>query len=72
MAAKCAIYLLGGIRWRRPSRKNIPKPFACFVKSCLFGIPERRPQDAWMLHNEFDESIVKPYFGAPRFVELAM
>lgn len=72
LAAKCAIYLLGGDPLADSLPETVPTRLATFIKSCLFTLPERRPQDAWDLHQEFDETIVRPLFGAPKFIDFTM
>lgn len=55
MAAKCAVSLMRG------QSKHLPIPTAIrrFFDGCLFVNPSRRPQDAWALHEEFDELLLK-------------
>jgi serine/threonine protein kinase len=72
LAAKCAIYLLGGDPIAESFPETVPALMAAFIKTCLFRIPDRRPQDAWELHAEFDETVVRPLFGAPKFIDFPM
>jgi serine/threonine protein kinase len=72
LAAKCAIYLLGGDPLAETFPDGVPERWQRFLRSCLLKSPAWRPQNAWDLHEEFDECIVRPSFGEPQFVEFMM
>lgn len=62
MAARCAQYLLNN---------DAPGPIQGFFEGCLFGLPQRRPGDAWALHDEFDSLLYK-LVGKPKYRRLVM
>src|SRR5579885_1301123 len=63
MASKCAMYMLGDTK--------IPNQIKAFLDSCLFSRPERRPDDAWKLHEEFD-NLLERLVGKPRYRKLVL
>lgn len=71
LAAKCLIYLAGGnpIADRWPA--IVPEPLRRFVDTCLYPAARMRPQDAWKLHEEFDELLLR-LFGPPKYHPLVM
>jgi hypothetical protein len=71
LAARCMVYLAGGDAERNWLPDSIPAPMRCFIQSCLLESARMRPQDAWKLHAEFDELLLRVY-GAPKFHELIM
>ena len=50
---------------------TVPLEMQRFVDTCLFAAPRMRPQDAWDLHEEFDELLVR-LFGPPKYHRLVM
>lgn len=66
MSAKCVLALLGGNISTNEMPKNVPERFQGFVKSCLLKAPTRRPDDAWALHGELDELLLK-LVGKPKY-----
>jgi len=62
MAAKCMLYLIAGNR-------GVPKRVSQYFKYCAIPGPHSRPQDAWALHEEFDEAM-RDIYGKPKYVEL--
>jgi hypothetical protein len=71
LAAKCLIYLAGGdpVAERWPA--SVPDSMRRFIATCLYPAPRMRPQDAWKLHEEFDE-LLERLFGAPKYHRLVM
>lgn len=71
MAAKCAVALLGGDADSGKMPDTVPSFIQSFLTSCLVRSPARRPDDAWKLHEEFDE-LLKRTVGKPKYRALAM
>jgi hypothetical protein len=71
LAARCMVYLAGGDPERNWLPDTVPAPMHSFIRACLLESPRMRPQDAWKLHAEFDELLLRVY-GAPKFHELIM
>ncbi len=71
MAAACAVALLGGDVTARTVPSRVPAPLATFLRCCLAPSPARRPDDAWQLHEELDELLLR-LVGEPRYRPLAM
>jgi hypothetical protein len=71
LAARCLIYAAGGdfVAGRWPA--SVPREMQRFVDTCLFASPRMRPQDAWKLHEEFDELLLR-LFGPPKYHHLVM
>jgi hypothetical protein len=70
LAARCLIYLAGGGPGDRMP-DSVPAPMQRFVRSCLLEGPRMRPDDAWKLHDEFDE-VLRRLYGPPKFFDLNM
>jgi DnaJ-like protein len=71
LAAKTMLYL-AGVDPNKPLKidaKQIPIPMQRFFQSCLLPGAKMRPDDAWALHDEFDE-LLKTLYGKPRFHHL--
>ncbi len=71
MLTKCAIALLGGDVEKGTVPKTVPSVLSGFLTSCIVPAPARRPQDAWELHKELDELLLK-LVGKPSYRRLAM
>jgi hypothetical protein len=71
LAAKSMIYLAGGDPARNTIPDHVPRAMRAFFEACLLESPRMRPQDAWELHEEFDELLGELY-GAPQYVRLSM
>lgn len=71
LAAKCLIYVAGGDPVAQRWPESVPPEIQRFVDSCLFAAQRMRPQDAWDLHEEFDELLVR-LFGSPQYHQLVM
>jgi hypothetical protein len=71
LAAKCLIYAAGGDPVGQRWPDSVPIEMRRFVNTCLFSSPHKRPQDAWQLHEEFDE-LLRQLFGSPKYHPLAM
>ena len=71
LAARCLVYLAGGdpVGDRMPDA--VPAPLQRFVRACLLEGARMRPNDAWKLHDEFDE-LLRQVYGPPKFHELHM
>lgn len=57
MAAKCLVALVGGKGSLMPDA--VPTPIRAFVAGCLLEAPSKRPDNAWQLHEEFDELLAR-------------
>lgn len=64
MAAKCGIWLLG-------ETQLIPSEIRGFLKVCVMGSTNPRPDNAWALHKDFD-GILKKVFGEPKYHQFVM
>lgn len=71
MAAKCAVTLLGGRVETNELPPSVPRPLQGFLTSCLFAAPSKRPEDAWVLHEELDELLLR-IIGKPKYRVLVM
>jgi hypothetical protein len=75
MAARCLMRLLSGAQsGTDPSRvlpDRVPKPLRNLLRSCLLASPQRRPNDAWELFDDFEE-ILHRLYGKPVFRPFAM
>ncbi len=71
LAAKCLLYIAGGdpVTGRWP--ESVPAEMNQFLGTCLYESPRMRPQDAWDLHEEFDELLGR-LFGPPKYHQLVM
>jgi len=59
MAAKCAVYLVGGNLKTNQMPDSTPKPIQAFISACLLLEPSKRPQDAWEAHEKLDAILTK-------------
>jgi len=66
MLAKCAVALLGGDTTTNKMPISVPTQIRGFIESCLIKSPSRRPDNAWKLHEEFDDLLEK-IVGKPRY-----
>jgi hypothetical protein len=71
LAAKCLIYLAGGDPIVQSWPAAVPQPMRRFVNTCLYPAARMRPQDAWTLHEEFDELLLR-LFGPSKYHRLVM
>lgn len=71
MAAKCAVALLGGNIHTNQMPDEVPRPIQAFLGSCLLTAQNKRPDDAWKLHEDFDELLLR-LVGKPRYRPLTM
>lgn len=71
MAAKCAVYLLGGNVTTMVMPKEVPGGVQGFLRACAIESQSKRPDDAWALHEEFDELLLK-LVGKPTYRPLKM
>ncbi len=65
MAAKTMVWLMGGDPLTGNLPTTVPAPMRAFFKGCIQGSTHARPQNAWMLINEFDELLERlgrPYW----------
>jgi serine/threonine protein kinase len=71
LAARCVVYLAGGdpISGRMPDA--VPRALGAFLRSCLLDGPRMRPDDAWELHDDFDD-LLRDLYGAPTYHRLEM
>jgi len=59
MAAKCAISIIGGNVEDNSMPDSVPQQIQNFLKGCLFASQSKRPNDAWEVHDEFNELLKK-------------
>ncbi len=71
LAAKCLMYMAGGDPVAQRWPNAVPLEMRRFLDTCLFASKRMRPQDAWNLHEEFDELLVQ-LFGPPKYHQLVM
>jgi hypothetical protein len=71
LAAKCLVYAAGGDPVTEQWPDSVPSEMRQFVSTCLYSSPRMRPQDAWQLHEEFDE-LLRRLFGPPKYHPLVM
>jgi hypothetical protein len=71
LAAKSLVYAAGGNPVTGHWPDAVPRQMRQFVDTCLFPAPRRRPQDAWRLHEEFDELLCR-LFGPPEYHPLVI
>lgn len=67
MAAKLAMYLLGGREEHGWVPSGVPEYLSRFLSSCCLPEVARRPRDAWALHEEF-AAYMKIHYGPKKFV----
>jgi hypothetical protein len=74
MAVRCIIDILGGDPVWAIVPQTVPRQLRAYLKGCLQSKQSMRPQNAWLLLEEFDEllkSMGSPYY--PRqFLTFAM
>jgi serine/threonine protein kinase len=71
LAARCMVYLAGGDPLGQTMPDQVPSAMQRFLRSCLLESPGMRPDDAWALHEEFDQLLLQLY-GPPKFHELKL
>lgn len=71
LAAKCLLYIAGGdpVTGRWPAA--VPHEMKQFLGTCLYESPRMRPQNAWDLHEQFDE-LLERLFGPPKYHPLTL
>jgi hypothetical protein len=71
MLAKCSVYLLGGDPALGVVPASVPSAIRSFLQGCMLVAPTRRPQDAWVLHTEFNE-LLERLVGPKKYRTFAM
>lgn len=71
MAAKCAMYVLGGDTRNDLMPSHIPSYLTRFLKGCVLKNPLHRPTDAWDLHEEFT-AYMRENYGPKKYVRFDM
>jgi hypothetical protein len=71
LAARCLVYLGGGDPVTNRMPEAVPAPLRRFLSTCLLESARMRPDDAWALHEEFDE-LLQTLYGPPKFHELTL
>lgn len=75
MAGKCMIALLGGDVETNVLPSTVPDDvrshLQAFLSSCVLGHPRKRLQDAWDVHEAFDD-LLRRLVGPPRYRPFAM
>ena len=66
MAARCMARLLGGHPTTLELPGSVPRPIRALLSACLLPAPQRRPDDAWQVLDDFHEILGRLY-GPPRF-----
>jgi hypothetical protein len=74
MAARCMVYLLGGDGASGAMPPSVPKPFRAFFNGTTYPDQRTRPQDAWVLLQEFEELLehLGPPFWPRRYREFVI
>lgn len=65
MAARTMVFLLGGDPITGNLPRSVPKAFRAFFKGCMYEKQALRPQNAWVLLQEFDELL--EHMGSPYY-----
>jgi hypothetical protein len=71
LAARCMTYLAGGDPMNNRMPAAVPTAMQRFIQTCLLDAARMRPDDAWALHDEFDDLLSRLY-GPPKFHPLIM
>jgi serine/threonine protein kinase len=71
LAVRSMIWLAGGDPLSAVMPKHIPMEIRRFFQRCLEDSPSRRPQDAWLLHEEFN-ALLGAVYGPPQFCPLTL
>ncbi|HYT87942.1 MAG TPA: serine/threonine-protein kinase [Gemmataceae bacterium] len=71
LAARCMVYLAGGDPLTHCMPEAVPAVMQRFFKASLLEGQTMRPEDAWALHEDFDE-LLRGLYGPPRFIKLPM
>lgn len=71
LAARCLIYLAGGDPLTNRMPEAVPPPMQRFLKTCLLESASMRPDDAWVLMEDFGD-LLYALFGPPAFRELTL
>jgi hypothetical protein len=71
LAARCLVYLAGGDPVTNRMPEAVPPPMQRFVTTCLLESASMRPDDAWVLMEDFDE-LLQALYGPPKFHELTL
>lgn len=71
MAAKCAIYLMGGDLKTNVLPTTVPDKIRDFYLECVHPDRYMRPQNAWDLHESFD-NLLQDVVGKPTYRRLDM
>jgi serine/threonine protein kinase len=71
MAAKCIIYVLGGNTMIDALPGHIPDYLTSFLEGCVGKNQSTRPQNAWQLHEELAEYLLRHY-GKKKYVPFNM
>lgn len=66
MAARCMARLLGGDGSAESLPAGVPRPIRALLRACLLPSPQRRPDNAWQLFDDFQEILGRLY-GRPAF-----
>ena len=71
MAAKCAIYVLGGNTALNTLPTRVPRYLSSFLRGCVINNPKMRANSAWDLHEELKDHMAKHY-GPKKYVRFAV
>lgn len=71
LAAKSLLYIADGDPRSDRWPDSIPREMRQFLNTCFYPSPRMRPQNAWQLHEEFDE-LLRRVFGEPKYHTLVM
>jgi serine/threonine protein kinase len=66
MASKCMVALLGGNAETNVIPDTVPIQIRAFLQASLLVNPQKRPQEAWKLHEDFDGILVN-LVGKPTY-----
>lgn len=71
LAARSMIWLAGGDPLANRVPEHVPLEIRRFLQSCVLESARMRPQDAWQLHEEFND-LLEGVYGPPTFHVLDM
>lgn len=71
LAAQSMVWMAGGDAPAGTMAERLPIEIRSFLTECLAESPAERPQDAWVLHEEF-RALLEAVYGPPQFCHLPM
>lgn len=71
MIGKCMIWIMGGDPYTNMFPEDIEPDLEQFIRGFVLESPLQRPQDAWALHREFNNLVIR-LWGPKRFLKFPM